>query len=133
MNKYEHKVHYYETDKMGITHHSNYIRWMEEARIDFLENIGWSYARLEELGVISPVTEIECKYKNTTTFSDRIIISVSIEEFNGVKLKIKYQMINADTEAVVCEGRSEHCFLSKDGKIVSIKKEYPEFYEKMVN
>ena len=37
MNTYIHKVHYYETDRMGITHHSNYIRWMEEARVNFLD------------------------------------------------------------------------------------------------
>ena len=44
---------------MGITHHSNYIRWMEEARIEFLDQIGWNYARLEELGVLSPVTAVQ--------------------------------------------------------------------------
>ena len=62
---YNHTVQYYETDKMGITHHSNYIRWMEEARVDFLKQIGWDYDKLEEIGVISPVTEVSCKYKNT--------------------------------------------------------------------
>ena len=36
---YEHKAHYYETDKMGIVHHSNHIRWMEEARMDLLEQL----------------------------------------------------------------------------------------------
>ena len=59
---YRHIVQYYETDKMGITHHSNYIRWMEEARIDFLSKIGWSYAKLEEEGIIFPVVTVECKY-----------------------------------------------------------------------
>ena len=49
MKLYEHKVQYYETDKMGIVHHSNYIRWMEEARIDFLSQIGWDYKKLEEM------------------------------------------------------------------------------------
>ncbi len=44
---YMHTVQYYETDKMGITHHSNYIRWMEEARIGFLSQIGWDYLRIE--------------------------------------------------------------------------------------
>ena len=67
---YQHIVQYYETDKMGITHHSNYIRWMEEARIDFLSKIGWSYAKLEEEGIISPVVAVECKYMQPTTFSD---------------------------------------------------------------
>ena len=67
---YNHTVQYYETDKMGITHHSNDIRWLEEARVDFLKQIGWDYDKLEEIGVISPVTEVSCKYKNTTTFAD---------------------------------------------------------------
>lgn len=39
MSKYLHKVQYYETDRMGITHHSNYIRWMEEARVEFLDSL----------------------------------------------------------------------------------------------
>ena len=60
MEKYLHKVHYYETDKMGITHHSNYIRWMEEARIDFLDNIDFGFAMLESQGVISTVIGVEC-------------------------------------------------------------------------
>ena len=46
---YEHKVQYYETDQMGIVHHSNYIRWFEEARVDFLDQVDMSYARMEEL------------------------------------------------------------------------------------
>ena len=46
MKPYIHKVQYYETDKMGITHHSNYIRWMEEARVDFMEQIGWGYDKM---------------------------------------------------------------------------------------
>lgn len=58
MKDYKHFVQYYETDQMGITHHSNYIRWMEEARIDFLKQIGWNYKKLESLGIISPVTAI---------------------------------------------------------------------------
>ena len=45
---YEHRVSYYETDQMGIVHHSNYIRWFEDARVDFLEKVGFSYAKMEE-------------------------------------------------------------------------------------
>lgn len=55
MTAYHHLVQYYETDRMGITHHSNYIRWMEEARVHFLAEIGWPYDKLEEAGIISPV------------------------------------------------------------------------------
>ena len=127
MQPYEHKVQYYETDQMGIAHHSNYIRWMEEARIDFLNQIGWDYKTLEENGVISPVTAVDCKYRMTTKFYDIITIHVSVTEFQGVKLKLKYTMMRDDN--LVCEATSEHCFLDRDGKILNIKRTHPDFYE----
>ena len=129
---YNHTVQYYETDKMGITHHSNYIRWMEEARVDFLKQIGWDYDKLEEIGVISPVTEVSCKYKNTTTFADEIWIVVSVEECKGVRLKLLYEMKKADGTCV-CVAHSEHCFVDTDGRPINLKKKYPEFYEAIIS
>lgn len=128
---YRHRVQYYETDKMGITHHSNYIRWMEEARIDFLSQIGWSFARLEAEGIISPVVSVDCRYKKTTTFADDVDITVEVEEFKGIRLKLIYQMFNEEQE-LVCEGHSEHCFLGQDGRPIRLKKEYLGFYEALL-
>ena len=79
MEKYIHKVQYYETDKMQITHHSNYIRIMEEARMDFLSQIGWGYENLEREGIVSPVVDLSCEYKKTTTFSDITIKSFPLQ------------------------------------------------------
>ena len=126
MEAYKHIVQYYETDKMGITHHSNYIRWMEEARVDFLKQIGWPFERLEACGVFSPVVDIHCKYIASTTFSDEIFITVKIQEFKGVKLVLSYEMVNS-AGTKVCEGDSVHCFTDKDGKIVRLAKHLPEF------
>ena len=130
MKPYEHKVQYYETDKMGIVHHSNYIRWMEEARIVFLDQIGWNYKVMEDEGIISPVTSVESKYKQNTIFGDVITIEVSVEEFKGIRLKLRYVMKKGDV--VVNEATSEHCFLDMDGKVLNIKKVKPEFYETLV-
>lgn len=127
MEKYIHKVHYYETDKMGITHHSNYIRWMEEARVDYLEKIGWGYDKLEELGISSPVIGIKCDYKNSTKFNDNIEIEVKIKEYNGVRMTISYEMKNKETEQIVLIGESKHCFTNQEGKPVILKKQCPEF------
>ena len=127
MHSYEHKVQYYETDQMGIAHHSNYIRWMEEARIDFLNQIGWDYKTLEENGVISPVTAVDCKYRMTTKFYDVIEIRVIVTEFKGIKLKLRYEMRREQN--LVCEATSEHCFLDRDGKILNIKRSHPGLYE----
>lgn len=131
MNSYQHKVQYYETDKMGIVHHSNYVRWMEEARMDFLSQLGWDYKKIEDDGIISPVIAIECKYVKTTTFSDLIEIGVKVEEFRGVKLKLKYEMKRDNV--LVCEGHSEHCFLDDNGRIMNIKREYPQFFDALTS
>ncbi len=132
MYSYKHKVKYYETDKMGITHHSNYIRFMEEARTDFLCYHGFDYAKLEEMGIISPVVSVESKYKATTTFPDEIEIFVTVDEIKGAKIRFNYTMKKADGTICV-EAASEHCFLTKDGKIVRLKKDFPDFYEAMKN
>jgi len=132
IKEYVHTVQYYETDKMGITHHSNYIRWMEEARVDFLSQIGWDYARLEESGIISPVINLSCDFKKTTTFSDKITIRASVKEFNGVKLKFAYEMRNEEG-AVVFTATSMHAFLNKEGRPVRMKQDFPELYETIKN
>ena len=129
MHTYIHNVNYYETDKMGITHHSNYIRWMEEARTDFLKSAGYGIKRLEAEGVTSPVVAIECQYKHTTAFDDKVKIDVKLEKYTGVKLIISYVMTNQDTGELVFTAKSTHCFINKDGIPVAIKKKFPEFDE----
>lgn len=62
MEPYLHKVQYFETDMMGITHQANYIRWMEEARIDFLNQIGFPYTAIETEDYISYYGEIVSAY-----------------------------------------------------------------------
>ena len=86
MENYKHKINYYETDKMGVTHHSNYVRFMEESRIDFLEKIGWGYDKMEQEGIISPVVSLECNYRNTTTYPDVIEVSVQVLKLYAFKL-----------------------------------------------
>ena len=132
MRAYKHIVQYYETDKMGITHHSNYIRWMEEARVDYLEQIGWDYAKLEKMGIVSPVVSVDCKYMNSTTFSDEILIGVSVTEFKGVKLVLHYDMKDRNGK-IVCEANSTHCFLDKDGRPIRLSRQFPEFNETLMS
>ncbi len=131
MEKYIHRVHYYETDKMGITHHSNYIRFMEEARVAFMDQIGWGFAKMEGEGVASPVLAVTCDYKHTTTFSDEIAIAVSVLKCSAVKLQIGYEMSCGGR--VVCTGTSTHCFLDKDGRPLVIQRALPGFYEALVS
>lgn len=126
MKPYVHKVQYYETDMMGITHHANYIHWMEEARIDFMDQLGFPYKKMEAEGVFSPVKTISCEYRQPSTFGDEISISVSAESFNGVVMVIVYDMKNQRGETV-CAARSEHVFLNREGRFVRMKRDMPDF------
>jgi len=128
---YLHKTQYYETDQMGIIHHSNYIRWFEEARTAFLEDTGYAYGRLEQEGVISPVLRVECDYRKMVRYGETVRIEVSVEKFNGIKLVIAYRIYDLETDELCTFGRTSHCFLNKEGKPVSVKKEKPEFYKKV--
>lgn len=127
MSKYIHRVNYYETDKMGITHHSNYMRFMEEARMNFLSEIGYPMTRLEKEGITSPVVSVNCEYKHTTTYSDEIEIEVVFEKYTGVKLFLSYTMRNSNTNEIVAIASSTHCFIDEAGRPIALKKYAPEF------
>lgn len=125
---YIHTVQYYETDKMGITHHSNYIRWMEEVRVDFLARKGLNYEKLESMGITSAVVNVTCRFRRPTVFSDKVAIRASVKEFNGLIMTFGYDMKNEEG-TVVCTGTSEHVFLNGEGRPMRIKKTYPELFE----
>ena len=126
MEPYIRRVHYYETDKMAVVHHSNYIRWMEEARVAYLDDIGAGFAGLEARGVISPVIGVDCRYLRPCRFDDRVRIDVRITEFRGVRLRVAYEMFNETTGELCCTGSSDHCFLDDQGNLIALKKLCPD-------
>ena len=126
---YMRRAQYYETDQMGVVHHSNYIRWFEEARVVFLEEAGAGYKEMEAEGIVSPVVSVSCKYKSMVRFADTVRISLKIESYNGVKLCLSYEVRDKETGALRCTGESSHCFLGPGGRPVSLKKSYPKYHE----
>ena len=104
---------------------------MEEARVAYLEQLGFPYAELERRGVISPVTAVNCKYLATTTFDDRITVDVRVEAFNGVVLTIGYDMTKQDGTRVFT-GTSEHCFLNPEGHFIRLRRDQKEFYDMLM-
>lgn len=87
--------------------------------------MGFSYKRVEEMGIISPVVEISVAYKKQVSFDDEIQISVSIKKYNGISLEFNYQFFNITKNEICTTAYSRHCFL-KNGKLISVKKEVPE-------
>lgn len=127
---FERKINYYETDRMGIVHHSNYIRFMEEARCKLLEDYNFPYSSFEEKGVMIPVLSVNCSFKRHVTFNDIIIIKPFVKDFNGVRLTMGYTITNKKTGEVVLTGETKHCFTDVNLKPIRLQKIIPEYYEK---
>ena len=127
---YERKMNYYETDRMGIIHHSNYIRFLEESRCYWLEQIGMPFGSLEDAGITIPVLGVNVDYKHHVTFGDTILINVFTKEYTGVRMTIGYNVTEKETGKVVLTGETKHCFTNRELRPINLKKVNPEFSAK---
>lgn len=121
---------YYETDQMAVVHHSNYIRWFEEARVQWMDEAGFGYDLMESKGILSPVVSVQCDYKAPVRFHDAVQIRLKITEFTGVRMTVQYEITDEKTQSLRVTGFSRHCFADAgSGRPVSLKKVCPEAYE----
>ena len=127
---YSRKAHYHETDQMGVVHHANYPKWMEEARVAFLDSLGVSYRAMEEAGVLSPVVSLAVEYKRPARFDDELEVRLEVAKYTGVRLEVAYTFFNKTRDELCAIAHSAHCFM-KDGRIVSLQKALPDAHERM--
>lgn len=128
LKPFSRRVFYYETDKMGIVHHSNYIRWFEECRVEMIEQAGLPFETVEAEGVFSPVLSAECEYKLPFVFNDTFFIKCHITDFGGARFNVVYTVYD-EKDVVHAVGKTSHCFVDKDMRPVRIKKTHPHIYE----
>ncbi|MCI8411682.1 MAG: acyl-CoA thioesterase [Clostridia bacterium] len=129
---YERKINYYETDRMGVVHHSNYIRFLEEARCKQLEEAKIPYSAFEEKGIMIPVLGVNCAFKNPVTFDDTILIKPFVKEFTGVRLTMGYVVTNKSTNDIILTGETKHCFTDNNLKPIRLQKIKPDFYDRFM-
>ena len=124
MYEYTRPVHYYETDKMGVVHHSNYIRWLEEARTFFFNDADLAYFETESYGVMSPVTDVSMKFKRFVRYGDSFTVRLKMTKYTGVRFRIAYTVIDQNGE-ILLEAESGHAFINADLKPVSLARAIP--------
>ena len=96
-------VRYYETDQMGIVHHSNYIRYFECGRIAMLKELGFPIEDIEKTGVMLPVVSASCRYRFPAKLGDTLKVVSYIDQVPRVKLFIRTEIFNPDGR-LVCDG-----------------------------
>ena len=127
---YLRKTNYYETDQMGIIHHANYIHWFEEARIDYMEQIGFGYDKAVQSGIDFAVLDVQCSYKTMTRFGETVQVIISIPELSSMRMTINYQVLDSKSGELRCTGSTSHCYYDRKKKRpVLLKKVLPELYK----
>lgn len=125
---YIREVKYYETDCMGIVHHSNYIRYFEEARIDRLRKSGLDYIEIEKRGIMIPVLFVNCEYVKPLRFGDSFRVESKLSDYRGLKFEVSYEIYHEKTGELCTTGKSGHCFLYPDMKPVRMKRDFPDIH-----
>lgn len=104
------RVQYYETDRMGVVHHSNYIRYFETARTEFIRACGISYAAIEADGVLMPIISAECRYFAPACYDEILTIRTKISGDITARICFEYEIYNA-SEQLVCTGSTTLAFV----------------------
>ena len=123
---YEHKTQYHETDPQGIIHHANYVKWMEEARMNLLDQLGMGYKQMEELEIISPVLSLSVEYRSAVKFDETVLIETKLLAYDSTGMEIAYRIYDKESGEVKAVAKSKHGFLNKSGIPISLKRIYPE-------
>ena len=120
------RVRYYETDAMGIVHHSNYLRWFELGRTEYLRSAGLPYRTMEEQGIGCPVIGIRADYKRPARYDDQIELLTWVHQYDGVRLTMAYCVSSAGK--TLCKGESVHAF-TREGRAAAPVRSLPEVHE----
>ena len=118
------KVYYYDTDKMGVVYHSNYLKWMEMARTEYFRDV-FPYKSMEELGFILPVKTLNIDYIDSAKYDDEIEVFAKIEEINNVKIRFSYEMYDSKN-VLKAKAETVNVFVDKNGKLKRISNELLE-------
>lgn len=123
---YEHHTKYHETDQQGIIHHSNYVKWMEDARMNLMEQLGLGYKQMVAMEIMSPVLSMSIEFRSVVKFDDTVVIDTQLLAYDGSKMEIAYRMYDKKTGEDRAVAKSRHCFVNKSGMPISLKLVYPE-------
>ena len=107
------KVRYYETDQMGIVHHSNYLKFFEFARIEWLEELKMPYQEIERNKIILPVVNCELKFLKPLVFGDTFKVEVHCSKKPKSSIEFSYEIFNSRGEKTT-EGRTLLAFLNSE-------------------
>lgn len=125
--KVEINVRFNEADPLGIVWHGHYIRYFEDGREAFGNEHGIGYLDFYKKGYVIPIVSIQCDYKRSLKYGEKVIVETFFIPTDAAKLKFEYKLYNAQTKQVVATGSSVQVFLDKENSALQLTN--PPFYE----
>lgn len=122
---------YAETDQMGIIHHSVYAIWYEQARTEFFNKIGLRYDEIEKMGIMTPLVELNCKYKMPAYYNQEVEIKTKIIKLTPVKFVVEYDIYDKNNNLINIGTTTLAWADSKSFKIINLEKKYKDIYENL--
>jgi len=117
-----------EIDRMGIVHHSNYPKWFEIGRIDYLHKAGTPNLSINLQGFYLPLSEMECNFKSPAKYGDEIIVLTGITFMSCVKVKFEYKVLNKISGKPLAVGNTVHAWTDTEIQPLNIEKAAPQIY-----
>ena len=106
------RVQYYETDQMGVVHHSNYIRYFETGRTELMRRLGLCYKMLEDSGTVMPIANVEVRYFYPAYYDETLCIKSSVKEMPKARITFYYEIFNEQGK-LLANGSTTLAFVNK--------------------
>lgn len=110
-------IRFAETDQMGIVHHSSYVVYAEELRMQYMRDVSVPYTRLEEIGLGFAVSGMEYRYLSPAVFGQKLMVKGWITEFKSRRVTFAYLMLNPDTDVVHVRATSDQILVDREGNV----------------
>ena len=124
------RVHFYNTDEMGVVHHANYVRWFETGRVEYLRSIGITLNEMIEDGFLFPITEVRAKYLHSAKFDDELELETTAIELTKIKMEFNYKISRVSDGQILAKGFTQNVFTdASTGKITRLPRKYFERLE----
>ena len=115
----EHRIYYYDTDKMNVVYHGNYLKWLEIARTEFFRDT-LPYSELEETGIMLPVKTLNIEYINSVKYDELIKIKIKLLELSKIKIKFLYEIYDENLENLKAKAETTNVFTDLIGSLKRI-------------
>lgn len=117
------RVRYAETDQAGMAHHSAFLPWFEEGRVELLRSLGKPYQEFEAEGLHFPVREAFCRYWLPARFDAVLLVSTVIEKVGGASIRFGYRITRESDASLIAEGYTLHACVDNRGKVKRLPSE----------